>query len=84
MQYRATLLLLSEELCSLPAAWSCSCWPVLLPSMCCCSPAPALPPLQAELLEWLVKQPQDCQRVVYADQQLASGILEGMSRLGLY
>jgi hypothetical protein len=57
---------------------------VLLPSVPSPSPARPLLILQAELLEWLVRQPQDCQRVVYADQQLASGILEGMSRLGLY
>jgi hypothetical protein len=39
---------------------------------------------QAELLDWLVRQPQDDQRVVYADTALACGILEGLSRLGLY
>jgi hypothetical protein len=39
---------------------------------------------QAELLEWLVLQPQDDQRVVYSDTPLAAGIMEGLARLGLY
>ena len=38
---------------------------------------------QPELLQWLVAQEQNS-RIVLTDAQLARGILEGLSRLGLY
>lgn len=38
---------------------------------------------QAELLSWLVKQPQDG-KVVYAGAAYADGILEGLMRHGMY
>jgi len=47
------------------------------------NPAVVVGNAQDELLEWVVKQPQDG-RLVVADQVMAHGVLEGMGRLGLY
>jgi len=38
---------------------------------------------QPELVEWLLRQPQN-DRIVYTDAHIARGILEGMARHGLY
>jgi len=47
------------------------------------NPAVVVGNAQDELLEWVMKQPQDG-RLVVADQEMAQGVLEGMGRLGLY
>ena len=38
---------------------------------------------QPTLLSWLMKQPQT-PRVIYTDEHMARGILEGLARHGLY
>ncbi len=38
---------------------------------------------QPELVDWLLRQPQD-DRLVYTDAHLALGVLEGIARHGLY
>ena len=38
---------------------------------------------QPELVDWLVKQPQDG-RIIYTDAHIARGVLEGISRHGLF
>ena len=47
------------------------------------NPAVVVGNAQEELIEWVMKQPQDG-RLVVADQEMAHGVLEGMGRLGLY
>ncbi|KAH7618839.1 putative sucrose-phosphatase 1 [Nannochloris sp. 'desiccata'] len=47
------------------------------------NPAVVVGNAQDELLEWVMKQPQDG-RLVVSDQEMAHGVLEGMGRLGLY
>lgn len=38
---------------------------------------------QPELLDWLVRQPQDSRKVL-SHAHIARGILEGLARLGLF
>ena len=47
------------------------------------NPAIVVGNAQEELCTWLLEQPQT-ERVVYTDAHHARGIMEGLSRLGLY
>lgn len=38
---------------------------------------------QPELVDWLLKQPQDG-RIVFTEAKIATGVLEGITRHGLY
>jgi hypothetical protein len=48
------------------------------------NPAIVVGNAQAELVAWLSRQPQQDGRIVYSDALMARGILEGLSRHGLY